>query len=350
MFFKNKKGIHIIKLVIFTNKEIYEGYHSNIKKYIIYKMLHKYNFIADSGFYKTYKEFNISCTNYQTDGNASCPNNTLANLNPGTNVTDLLNKLYSNLYRVYASNKTQNNDYFEGIRPQVEKIGCICLKYWLYDQIVSKGLEESEIKKLFEGYEEYINGKIVGAPKNYCNFSELSLNQINTLKNIYGFYAILYDNTRNSETCKNDNCKYMDYFGKGLDEFINGINNCTSNSPNKNFCNEFNEFVKMCKDINEYAGISIYDEGTKSKDGTAGKYFLFDEKYQNEQLYIYLKDKKLLNFVKTSHFVLTKNNTTIAATSVVGSAIGLSSIFYYLYKVNLKIIKKCYCNKYKIVR
>ncbi|VUZ99853.1 PIR protein, partial [Plasmodium vivax] len=169
------------------------------------------------------------------------------------------------------------------------------------------------------------------ASKNYCNISELSLNHINTLKNIYSLYTIFYNNTNFSEICNNDKCEYTDYFGKGLDDFINSFKKCTSNSPNVNYCNEFNEFIKMCKENSEYAGILIYDEPTKSKAGTTGKYLLSIEEYKNKPLYIYLKNEKLLNFVKTSHF-LSNKKSTIAATSVVGSAIGLPSIFYYLYK------------------
>ncbi|VUZ98028.1 PIR protein, partial [Plasmodium vivax] len=238
---------------------------------------------------------------------------------------------YSNFYRVYASNETHNNDYFPDYLDEVKKLGCICLKYWLYDQIASKGLEVSQITGLFKGYETYINGKIKGASKNYCNISELSLNHINTLKNIYSLYTIFYNNTNFSEICNNDKCEYTDYFGKGLDDFINSFKKCTSNSPNVNYCNEFNEFIKMCKENSEYAGILIYDEPTKSKAGTTGKYLLSIEEYKNKPLYIYLKNEKLLNFVKTSHF-LSNKKSTIAATSVVGSAIGLPSIFYYLYK------------------
>ncbi|SCA60543.1 Plasmodium vivax Vir protein, putative [Plasmodium vivax] len=151
------------------------------------------------------------------------------------------------------------------------------------------------------------------------------------LKNIYALYAIFYNNTNVSETCNNDKCKYTDYFGKGLEDFINSFKKCTSNSPNDNYCNEFNEFIKMCKENSEYAGILIYDVPTKSEAGTTGKYLLSIEEYKNKPLYIYLKNENLLNLLKTSDF-LSNKKSTIAATSVVGSAIGLPSIFYYLYK------------------
>ncbi|KMZ94044.1 hypothetical protein PVMG_02270 [Plasmodium vivax Mauritania I] len=289
--------------------------------------------IQNSIFYKIYQEFDKTCARQYYDGDDSCYFESFDGSSLSDNVISILKILYSNLYRVYVSSVTDNNDYFPDYLDEVENIGCICLKYWLYDQIVSRGLSESENKILFNGYQNYINGKTQYIPENYCNFSELSLNHINTLKNIYALYTIFYNNTKISEACNNDKCKYKDYFGKGLDDFINSIKRCTSNSPNDNYCNEFNEFIKMCKKNSEYAGILIYDEPVQSTSGKTGKYLLSVEKYRNEPLHIYLKNEKLLNFVKTSDFLSNKKNT-IAATSIVGSAIGLPSIFYYLYKVN----------------
>ncbi|CAG9482276.1 unnamed protein product [Plasmodium vivax] len=308
---------------------------SNDKDYCLDKIKEAYNFISDSVFYKIYKEFDISCNSKDFDGGASCPPDPFGDSTISEKVINLLKDLYSNLYRVYYTSENKTNDYFDDSITEVKEIGCMCLKYWLYDQIVSKGLEESQIKELFSGHAKYINGKIKDVPNNYCNFNELSLNHINTLKNIYAFYTIIYDNANNIETCDSEKCKYMNYFGKGLDDFINSIEKCSVDTSNINYCNQFNEFIELCKKDNVHAGISIYHEPTKSKAGTKGKYFLSYEKYQNEPLYIYLKDEKMLNFLKTSHFISNKNSTTIAATSVVGSAIGLSSIFYYLYKFTL---------------
>ncbi|CAI7718380.1 PIR protein [Plasmodium vivax] len=300
-------------------------------EYTLDKIKNEYISIRNSTFYKMFQEFDKSCVNTYYDAGDSCYYVGFEGSSLSVNVISLLKKLYSNLYRVYVSSETVNNDYFPDYLDEVEKIGCICLKYWLYDQIVSRGLSESETKILFNGYQNYINGKTQYIPKDYCNFSELSLNHINTLKNIYALYTIFYNNTNISEACNNDKCKYMDYFGKGLDDFINSIKRCTSNSPNDNYCNEFNEFIKMCKTNSEYAGILIYDVPVQSTAGTKGKYLLSSEKYQNGSLYIYLKDKNMLNLLKTSDF-LSNKKSTIAATSVVASAIGLPSIFYYLYK------------------
>ncbi|SCA81768.1 VIR protein [Plasmodium vivax] len=300
-------------------------------EYTLDEIKNEYISILNSKFYKIYNEFDKSCDNDYYDRGVSCYDEYLEDSSLSENVITILKNLYSNLYRVYASNETQNNDYFEGIRPEVRKIGCICLKYWLYDQIESKGLDKAQIKELFEGHGKYIKGKIMNYRKNYCNFKELSLNHINMLKNIYALYTVLYNNNGKYKTCHNNKCMYLEYVGKGLDELINGINNCSSNPSSINYCDQLEEFLDLCKKDNEDSGISIYKEGKKGEAEKAGKYLLSVEKYKNEPLYIYLKNEKLLNFLKTSHF-LSNKKSTIAATSVVGSAIGLPSIFYYLYK------------------
>ncbi|KMZ83201.1 hypothetical protein PVBG_06397, partial [Plasmodium vivax Brazil I] len=205
-----------------------------------------YNFIANSAFYKIYKEFDKPCNEYYLDINASCPKGDIENSPFSKKVINILKDLYSNLYRVYFTSIGSSNDYFVQNLDDVEKIGCICLKYWLYHQIVSKGINESQIKELFNGYTQYINGKIDNngdRDNNYCNFNELSLNEINTLKNIYAFYAFLYDNDNNIETCDSEKCKYTNYFGKGLDDFFNSIKKCSIDPSNKNYCNQFNEFI-----------------------------------------------------------------------------------------------------------
>ncbi|KMZ95206.1 hypothetical protein PVMG_05124 [Plasmodium vivax Mauritania I] len=303
------------------------------------KIKEEYDFIANSVFYKIYKEFDISCTGYNTDHNASCPPSTLDSASTSTNVINLLKELYSNFYRVNITCQGHNNDYFDLNLEEAKKIGCACLKYWLYDQIITKGLNESEIKDLFNGYNNHINGKINDIRVYNCNFNELVLNDIKNLKKIYTLNTFLHTYVTNFNKCNSNSCKYMEYFGEGLDEFIISVNRCVSNPNLTNYCNEFNEFLNLCKDGNEYAGI-IYDENKKNPADTSMKYLFSVETYEKKPLYLYVKNKEMLNFVKNSHFLNSQYRTTIAATSVVGSAIGLSSIFYYFYKVNLKDIFK----------
>ncbi|KMZ96496.1 hypothetical protein PVNG_06423 [Plasmodium vivax North Korean] len=289
--------------------------------------------MQNSNFYKIYHEFRKPCTEYKTDNNASCYEKASRSIQGSLDDSKILKDLYSNLFRIYASIPYTNNDYFDFDISEYQKMYCISLKYWLYDQIISEGLEETKINAIFHGWETYLKNKIKNKSPDLCIFHKLKKDEINMIKNIYALYAIFYDNTNISENCNNDKCKYIDYFGKGLDNLINSIKKCSSDSSNKEYCNEFNEFLEQCKNNIKQSGISIYQENNKGTSDTIGKYLLSVENYNDKPLYIYLKNDELLNFVKTSDF-LSNKITTIAATSVVGSAIGLSSIFYYFYKVN----------------
>ncbi|KMZ96084.1 hypothetical protein PVNG_05993 [Plasmodium vivax North Korean] len=249
-------------------------------------------------------------------------------------IEDFIKKFYSSLYKITSTSKGSTNDYYDYDKhDEIKKMGIIYLKYWLYDQMLKKNFDDSSIVLIFQGFQNYLKLKIEEKYPNCCNFNKLTLNEIKSIKKLYALYTIFYGNNSNFDSCNGDQCKYIDYFGEGLDEFINSINRCSSDLSTGNYCKEFKEFIDICKDKDLNAGISIYDEQTQSTADTKEKYLLSVEKYQNKPLYIYLKDEKLINFVKTSHFIRTKNSATIAATSVVGSAIGLSSIFYYLYKV-----------------
>ncbi|KMZ77110.1 hypothetical protein PVIIG_05613 [Plasmodium vivax India VII] len=217
-------------------------------------------------------------------------------------------------------------------------MGCIYLKYWLYDQITSKGFNGLQIINLFEEFNKHVQGKIQGISKDYCKFNQLSLDQIKKIKKVYALNSILHESDKNPETCVNNHCKYMDYFEEALTEFINSIKKCADNPLEKEYCDEFEDFLKICTGGNSYTGVSIYNRHIGTSDDSNRKYLLSVKNYKNQPLYIYIKDNKWLNWGEISHIVNPQNTATIAATSVVGSAIGLSSIFYYFYKVNLNLI------------
>ncbi|VUZ99917.1 PIR protein [Plasmodium vivax] len=302
---------------------------SKDKDYILDEIKKNYIFNGKSKFYRVYEVFNKSCNDFH-DNNISCLPDPTTSWEKSSEVIDLLKDLYSNLHRIYATLTGTNNVYVDDIKREDYKLCFTSLKYWLYDQIITKELEETKIVEIFTGWKSYIKGKVENPTSNYCEFNKLTLDEIKKLKNIYALYTVLYDNDK-FETCNKNTCKYLDYVGKGLDELISSINSCSSNPNMTNYCKELKEFLDLCKENNEDAGISIYEENTRSNADRDGKHLLTSQKYNDQPLYIYIKDENLLNFVKTSDF-LSNKSTTIAATSVVGSAIGLSSIFYYFYK------------------
>ncbi|KMZ83473.1 hypothetical protein PVBG_05590 [Plasmodium vivax Brazil I] len=297
------------------------------------KIKQEYILIGNSNFYKIYDEFNWDCnhSNYKDFG-ASCLNGTSDSWTQFSEVNKILKNLYSNLYRVYDIVEEYSNDYFEDNDDEIKKMGFIYLKYWLYDQIFNKNFNDSKIEELYQGWNKYIFNKFKNKPSKPYVFNSLKKDEINKIRKIYAFSTLLYQNVNKFETNYNNNCKYMDYFGEGLDEFVSSINKCSSEEPTDNYCKEFKEFLSKCKDKDFNTGISIYPENKGYINDGISEYLLTVDEYENKSLYIYVKDKKMLNFLKTSKFISSQNRTTIAATSVVGSAIGLSTIFYYFYK------------------
>ncbi|CAI7718618.1 Plasmodium vivax Vir protein, putative [Plasmodium vivax] len=305
---------------------------TNDKDFTVDKIKQEYKFIEDSNFYKIYNEFNWDCSHSKyKDYYASCLYNSSDAWTDSVEVTMLLEKLYSNLYRVYATNGGNNNDYFENNHEEVNEIGCIYLKYWLYDKILKSDFDDSEIEKLFQGLNNYVQKEVRVKPNNPCTFYSLKKDEIKKMIKLYALNIILHTSDKILDTCNVNECKYMDYFEEVLIEFMNSINNCSINPSSNNYCSEFEEFLNVCKDGNQYTGISINSEYKDHSTDPSKKYLSF-EKYKGNPLYIYIKNKKWLEFDKIAHLLHTENSTTTTATSVVGSAIGVSSIFYYLYR------------------
>ncbi|KMZ83443.1 hypothetical protein PVBG_06221 [Plasmodium vivax Brazil I] len=306
------------------------------------KINENYPFISNSDANYIYNELGKPCK--KNNNSDSCYPESKVEGDHNPEIEKILKDYYSSLYKITSAAEGHTNDYYDQDKfDEIKKMGVIYLKYWLYDKILKTYTGDSNIEKIFQGLKNYIEPKIEKKYSNYCKINELTLSEIKSMKKLYALYTIFYGNTNNPGSCIGDQCKYMDYFGEGLDEFISSINKCSSEESTGNYCKEFEEFLNICKDEKLNAGITVHEESTKGKADGDKKYLLFSEKYNDQTLYIYLRNKEMLNFLKTSNF-LSNKSTTIAATSVVGSAVGLSSIFYYFYKVILNdIFKFKYC-------
>ncbi|CAI7719067.1 hypothetical protein, conserved [Plasmodium vivax] len=297
----------------------------------LYFFLLIYKFIETSSFYKIFNEFSWPCNhrNYFSPV-ASCYPVASGELTGADAVTTILKDLYSNLYRIYYTIEEKQNDYFDKNRDVAKKMGYIYLKYWLYEQLINKDFSDTQIEQVFDGYKNHICNKFDHKSSNNFMFYSLKKDEINKIRKIYAFSTILYENVNKFNTYNNGSSKYIDYFGEGLDEFISSINKCSREKFADNYCKELKEFLNKCEDTSSKTGIIIYPENKGYSNDSTSEYLLTVEEYENKSLYI--KDKKMLNFLKTSNFISNKYRTTVAATSVVGSALGVSSIFYYLYK------------------
>ncbi|SCA59604.1 hypothetical protein PVC01_000015300 [Plasmodium vivax] len=268
---------------------------TNDKDFTVDKIKQEYEFIEDSSLYKIYDEFNWDCddSRYHNDKD-SCLKDKTDSWTTFSEVNNLLKQLYSNLFRIYYTMKIINNDYFEHYQDELKKMGYIYLKYWLYDKIVKDNFDDSKIKELYQGWKKRIQNKVNYKPPKPFIFYSLKKDEINKIRKIYTFSTILYENIKTFETENNNNSKYMDYFGEGLDEFISSINRCASKVSSDDYCKEFDEFVNICKDNSSNAGISIYTGNVGYSPDDSNKYLLSVEEYKDKLLYIYLKDKRIL--------------------------------------------------------
>ncbi|CAI7724039.1 PIR protein [Plasmodium vivax] len=303
---------------------------SGDKEYTLDKIKDKYSFIENSDFYRIYKEFDKSCES--ANNGDFCYNGSKEELSQFPKVRELLKKLYDNLHRIFSTVKGNKNICFGNTNPDDEKLCCICLKYWLHDKIITLELNEDEIKELFERWEKHVKDEKTQYSLDPCIFHNLNRDEINKIKKIYAFNTILYANAKEFETSEQNECKYMNYFGEGLNELNYSINTCYSKLPSVNYCNEFNEYLNICKAVDKYAGTSIYQENKENVIGSGNKCALSVVKNENQPHLIYIKDKIWLHYGKTAHLLNPKNKVITAVTSATFSVVGISTIFLYLYK------------------
>ncbi|VUZ99760.1 PIR protein [Plasmodium vivax] len=303
---------------------------SNDNNYLLENIAKEHPFIENLNFYKIHEEFNKPCDNIH--GKDACYSGNTEQWSQKPDVKELLKDIHSNLYKIYSTLNKVRSRYFDNAIPNDVKICCVSLKYWLYDKIFIKGLKENEIKELFEGWENHIYPYAEYYRLQPCNFHNLNKDEIKRIKNIYALNTILQSTMENLENCNEKECKYKDYFEQGLVEFINSANKCSSDSKLEGYCAEFSDFLETCYNNNENKGIKIFNNYYTARADNSMRYLLSVQKTNSDPLYIYVKDVKWLNWDKFSHLLNTQKSTTIAATSIAGSAVGLSSIFYYLYK------------------
>ncbi|KNA02396.1 hypothetical protein PVNG_01550 [Plasmodium vivax North Korean] len=309
---------------------------SNDEKYILENISKEHSFIHNLDFYKIYKEFNEPCDNRQVKD--ACYGGDTEQWSQKNEVKELLKNIHSNLYKIYSTLKRERTEYFDNVVLKDENICCVFLKYWLYDKIVTKNLNGAQIKELYEGWKNHIHPKAEYHRFQPCTFYNLNMDEIKSIKNIYALYTILQSTTKSFENCNEIECKYKDYFEQGLVEFINSVNKCSDDSMLEGYCAEFKDFLEICYKNNQNNGIKLFRDYFAPSVDNGMRYLLSVKNYPNPTLYAYINDNKWLNWERISDLLNAQKRTTIAATSIAGSAIGLSSIFYYLYKVNLNPI------------
>ncbi|SCA83481.1 VIR protein [Plasmodium vivax] len=254
---------------------------SNDNDYLLENIKNEHKFIKNLDFYKIHEEFNKSCDNIHSQD--ACYSGDIEQWSKNPDVKELLKNIHSNLYKIYSTLNNGRTKYFDNTIPNDVKICCVSLKYWLYDKIVTKKLKDTQIKELYEGWRNDIDKKIEYNLLQPCKFYNLNKDEIKRIKNIYALNTILQSTTEIFGTCNEEKCMYKDYMEQGLVEFINSVKKCSTDSISEGYCAEFSDFLETCYNNNENKGIKVFN----------------------------------------NYYTASVDN---------GSAIGLSSIFYYLYK------------------
>ncbi|CAI7723116.1 PIR protein [Plasmodium vivax] len=147
---------------------------------------------------------------------------------------------------------------------------CFYLKYWFYDQVISKNIQNNQITQLLNIWEQNKSKK---CPECKCELDVKSLHNIKGLKQYYDYYLFL-EAYKNTETMSKEiyNKKYCKYLEDARVSYILFTTECFSKYALsvKEYCNEFIEYIMEYLKIDENSSISCQpvestEEGDKSR-------------------------------------------------------------------------------------
>ncbi|EDL42886.1 variable surface protein Vir21-related [Plasmodium vivax] len=218
-------------------KPLKRTYHLNIlfiqkvSKRIFRNNKNNYN-LRNKGLYLSYNDFNKECKWSYRDLYCS---DALTNF-VDESIRPLYKKLWNNLFKV----KYFSED-FKSLPKEKKKI-CIYLKYWFYDQLLSKNISNDGIGKFFSAWESTSQGykrDLIG-----CELYKMSLNEIKETKLLYDYF-LLYDGYNNDELVSHKIyvSPYCQYLKEAADVYKKRKIECVSGN-NIERCKEFKNYIK----------------------------------------------------------------------------------------------------------
>ncbi|CAI7720301.1 PIR protein [Plasmodium vivax] len=154
-------------------------------------------------------------------------------------------ELYYKIEAIKTKGDMSSNEELHSFEEYSTK-GCTYLKYWLYDQIITNGFDETKIKALFNLLEKILekNSELFIDEHLTCKFRILELEDIKKIKLLLD-YLFNYNFERNEHDIYNIICKYgfSDCLNRIIDLYNNN-GNC-KNPYSKNFCEELDECIKV---------------------------------------------------------------------------------------------------------
>ncbi|KMZ87231.1 hypothetical protein PVBG_04016 [Plasmodium vivax Brazil I] len=181
-------------------------------------------------FYKSY--FNISCDD-RTNSNYYCSPDTKFETLP-SHLSELYRKFERNLKLIWYDGRTVYDSW------ETDKNAlCSYLKYWIYDQLISKDVTQDHFLQFFNLWNARKNEK---CPKCKCEFNITSFSEVKELKKTYDYSLFLkaYKKTAkiNKKIHNMNYCKYIEYA-----KTIYSLLEQTCTKKKAEYCNEFKEYV-----------------------------------------------------------------------------------------------------------
>ncbi|SBT02125.1 PIR Superfamily Protein [Plasmodium ovale curtisi] len=286
----------------------------------------KYDFLKTLIFSQIYQKFTHEYKT-DTDGDTYC-NEVKENLTIPDGYIDNISHFCNVLYHILANVRKWKNDLYDEITDD-DRMYCISLKYWLYEEKENLPFY-SNIDNAFESLKNKLEDKLNVKLSVPCTFTELNLNDIKKLRQIYAFALIYYSNIKIFKEQTNIYCKYLSYLGSGLRAYYESDKECNKEKNESNFCKEFKEFQKT------YMGDNIYVN--TSRDYL--DYHFREEDTENCPLVIEsLKDPLRLMYKEgidrwylSDQPVVSLNSSIVSASSAIGATVGLSAFILYLFK------------------
>ncbi|SBS94771.1 PIR Superfamily Protein [Plasmodium ovale curtisi] len=286
-----------------------------------------YPFLKNINFGKIYEEFKDK-DDYDETGNTYCKE-LKATLFNNIIDEDIQLNFCNILYKVIVKIKGWNNSIFNGIDKD-DKMYCFCLKYWLYDNLNENILPKGQnIDDIFEKLQNDLKNKIDKNISNPCIFRKLEWEQREKLKSIYAFILLYYMNVKSIREKDNVDCKYLNYFGKGLKAYHESLNECSTEKEDDNYCKEFNEFQKIYGLKNKHWETSILHEKYSYAENSSDRCALKIESHNNPLHLSYWYEKEKIHL---SDYPIDSQSTIISASSALGATAGISAFLLYLFK------------------
>ncbi|KMZ80611.1 hypothetical protein PVIIG_04396 [Plasmodium vivax India VII] len=156
------------------------------------KHINYYTFKKNPHIEKFYDEFNHGCE--PVHGVSQYCSEILEEVSTNSDVKELYYKIES----IKTKNDFGTNEVLSSLNNYSTK-GCTYLKYWLYDQIITYGFNETETEDLFNLWEKMLqnNFKLIIGQNLTCKFHILKLEDIKKIKLLFDY--LLNDNFEKNE-------------------------------------------------------------------------------------------------------------------------------------------------------